>query len=206
MQLATRNFVASPTDIEGITRSVLAAQSSGSEGRASYLKALIATTQLELGITPRMRKGASATLDTGQRAAHLAALEKVHLRFYATVDRTARQLFPVASAREINRRTNFARSAMSTVRAWIRVGNDITSLVPAKTTKRSLQSTGLRRQPSQIILMKRARRATKLAEAQIRALAAANPPGAEETLREFAKQIHECLVALGHKPRLRSVA
>lgn len=139
MSLESKHFVASPTDVEEITKAVLDAQLTGTGGRADYLKALIATTQHALGSPPKQRNAPSSKIVAETRVRHLLALEETHKIFYGSVDKAAREILGLGrNAKELNRRTNFARSAMSTVRAWIRVGNDITGLAAARVTKSSL--------------------------------------------------------------------
>jgi hypothetical protein len=168
LPLESKNFVASPADIEAITRDVLHAASKGKSGRGSYFSALIATTQHELGISPRQRAGHPQRTTTEERLRQLAALEKVHLRFYDSVMRVAREQLPPGknAGIELNRRTNFARSAMSTVRSWLKVGNDISILAAASTSKASLAvKAKQQRKPSAHILTKQTNRyAEKLAK------------------------------------------
>ena len=161
MSLESKHYVASPTDVEAITRSVLEAQSKNSGGRATYLIALIATTQQALGATPRQRQAANpGKISRELREKHLAALESTNEIFYAAVDKAAREVLGASvDPIELNRRTNFARSAVSTVRRWIRVGNDITTLVASKTTKSSLAVAAKReKQTSPKVLTNRVRK------------------------------------------------
>jgi hypothetical protein len=161
MSLESKHYLASPTDVEAITRSVLEAQTKNSGGRATYLMALIATTQHALGIAPRQRQAPnSGKISRELREKHLAALDAQNEIFYAAVMKAAREILGAnIDPIELNRRTNFARSAVSTVRRWIRIGNDITTLVAAKTTKSSLAVAARReKQTSPKVLTNRVRK------------------------------------------------
>jgi hypothetical protein len=106
--------------------------------RATYLKALVATTQDELGVPVRLRAGRAAELSADDTAVHLTAFEKVQQRFYAAVLKAIGEGPP----KERNARANFARSAASTLRRWIKAGNDIRALAAARVTKASLRVGG----------------------------------------------------------------
>src|SRR5690242_1993333 len=125
MSLESKHYVATAEDVAAIAREVLNAQKQGSEGRATYLRALIATTQAELGQNPRQRSGEIAKVKDEARDEQLAALEKVNERFYAIVVRIAKDKIegPDRGGRELNRRTTFARTSLSAIRRWVRAGN-----------------------------------------------------------------------------------
>lgn len=136
MTIETNGYVATVKDIQALARDAVEA-GQGLEGtRATYLRALIGTVQAEL----KAEKGIEA----------LAALSAVHKRFYeavlgivvtADIQDTGR-LKPEEKKRralERNRRSNFARSAYSTLKAWLKVeGHDIADLIAAKATKGQL--------------------------------------------------------------------
>lgn len=140
MTIESKGFIATPNDITALTRAILAGQQAAASGTGTYLKALVATTTDELGAPARAHAGKGKRLKQEQIAAHLAALEAVHARFYEAVVEGASDNLPPGKdkARELNRRTNFARSSVSTVRGYIRAGNDITMLVAARVVKAAL--------------------------------------------------------------------
>lgn len=139
MSLESKHYLASPTEVEAITKAVLEARTTGGENRASYLKALVAKTRDNLGLPPRERHApAGAPLSAEKRDEHLRALEAAHAEYYAIVDTTARAI--VGKGDALNAATNFARTATSTVRSWIRVGGDIARIAPGKVTKAYLQT------------------------------------------------------------------
>lgn len=136
MRLESKSYVASPADIEALTREVVEAAATGAEGRARYLNALIGTTKARLGA--KRRTSAGTKTSPTERDRQLEELETVHKEFYARVDSAARETLRELgryNALEVNRRTNFARSSMSLLRKWVKAGNDITSLVAGRTTK-----------------------------------------------------------------------
>lgn len=141
MTLESKDYVANERDIEALVTDLLAHSQGMVAGRSTYLKALIATTQHELGEAPRQRSAkTSGKLTDDEIAGQLAALEKTHERFYAVVMKTAGDKLPPGKekARELNRRTNFARTSVSAVRVWIRAGHDLTGLAAARVTKAAL--------------------------------------------------------------------
>lgn len=134
MSLESKHYLASSTEVEAITKAVLEARATGGESRASYLKVLVAKTRERLGMPPRQRHApAIGHLSTQKRDEHVAALKSVHKELYAIVDATVRSLG--RTGKTLNRDTNFARTAVSTVKSWIRVGGDIARLAPGMVTK-----------------------------------------------------------------------
>jgi molybdenum-dependent DNA-binding transcriptional regulator ModE len=187
VSLESKDFLASPTDIEKITRDVMQAQATGSSGRASYLKALAAVTRQELGMGAVRKHPQPVTHE--ERARHTDALEAVDKRFYAIVLRT---IGDKCSAIERNRRSNFARSARSMLLSWIRAGNDIAALDPARVTKASLVvDTRARRLPSTHILTKQANRYIEHFEGVLEKMAEADEDAAAETLKEAVEHFQE---------------
>lgn len=134
MSLESKHYIATPADIATLTRAYSEAIDASSNVRGHYFRALIATTQAELGSKPRQRSAeASPTLEAEGIRTQLAAVDAVHERFYAVVLDTVN-----GNADERNRRSNFARSAVSTVRAYVRAGFDITLVAAARATKAAL--------------------------------------------------------------------
>ena len=140
MTIESKGFVATDGDVATVTKGIIEAIHTAEGGRGSYLRMLIGTTQHELGLEPRKRSTKASKLDADGIAAQVAALTAVHERFYAIVTKIASDAIPASKgkATELNRRTNFARTAMSVVRTWIRAGGDLASLAPRTATKASL--------------------------------------------------------------------
>lgn len=130
--LVKRNFVATPAEIERMTRDMIAADNLLTD----YLKCLVATTQAELGEEIRLRSAAKpGKIAAEQTALDLGALQKVHERFYAAVLRGLSDV----PAKERNSRSNFARTAKSSLFTWMKAGFDIRDIAPARVSKSALQ-------------------------------------------------------------------
>lgn len=135
--LQARNYVATSKDIVEIVKARIAHAIGVVSADSDYLKALVATTVNELGVTPRLRAGKQdGLLDEDTIKVHAAAFETVHGRFYADVLKAVNE--SGGTAKERNAKSNFARSAASTLRRWIKAGNDIRLLAPARVTKGAL--------------------------------------------------------------------
>lgn len=195
--LDSRNFVATPADIAAIAKAYSEALDSSANTRGTYLRALIATTQHELGAKPRVRSSAedSPTLDKAAVEIQLAALEQVNANFYEIVlDNVS------GSPEERNRRSGFARSAVSTVRAYVRAGFDITLLAAARVTKAALAAAVPTRKPRQVsvtVLRNRADRTLATLYKIGDALAKADKGQAVEVLEAAMSKLASRLAALG---------
>lgn len=149
--LENRNFVATPADIKALAAARLGAAGTVENTGTSYLRALVATTISELGSEPRVNASKRAPkLKAEDRAKQLAALQGVHERFYAIVTEVCSEGLPSGKAKalELNRRTNYARTAYRAARNWIRASNDLTAVPPAKVTKRALDVPAAPRKPT----------------------------------------------------------
>lgn len=144
-ELESKGYVASTQDIEAITQSALDASALGGSSRMTYLRALIATTQQQLGIAQARRRGVPPPMDEAETRRQLEALEVVQERFYGAVMKTVQATPILEDERGLergavyNRRATFARTAKATVRAWVMSGNNLKGLVPSKVTKYALQ-------------------------------------------------------------------
>ena len=160
--LENKDFVATDEDITRLAQSVLTASQESDSSRRTYLKTLIATTQQTIGVAPRMRTSKDVKASPEEVRAQIAALNTVHERFYALVTQVAQESVPAGTKDrgvQINRMTNFARTALSAVRRWVRAGNDITALAAHAVTKASLAVPAPRsKRPSAAALKARARR------------------------------------------------
>lgn len=130
--LVNKGYVATAQDITTLTKSLFSANNSASTSRQSYLRSLIATSQAAL-----LSKDKNGLMLPTEEAA-LAALNHTHEEFYPIVLKIAQASTPKKTedrATVINRRTNFARTAVSCVRIWIKAGNDLGTLDPMTATK-----------------------------------------------------------------------
>lgn len=200
--LESRGYVATDEDIRDIASGFLDALSNADGSRRSYLRALIGTTQHELGITPRTRPGKPQKLDDETLAKHLAVLEAVHERFYKIVFQTTAEKIPPGpnKPKEVNRRTNYARTSMFAIRTWIRAGNDISTLVPAKVTKGMLAVQKKRRRPSTSRLATRAERQTAQLLRTVKILASTDREAAVSELEALMRKLAAQITELGARP------
>lgn len=195
MSLESKHYVATLEDVAEITRDVIDAQKKGSEGRATYLRALIATTQAELGQHPRQRAADIGKLTEEERLEQLKALEAVGLRFYGAVVKAAKEKItgPDRGGLELNRRTTFARTSLSAIRRWVKAGNDITSLVAARTTKASLAVVGRRKGPSPKVLSNQSRRYAARLEKTLATLASTDREAAAQQWERLKAHVERIL-------------
>jgi hypothetical protein len=207
MSLESRKYVASPTDIENLTRSVLEASITSTEGRSTYLATLIATTQARLAGAPRKRLSSPTKLSPTERDKQLEVLDEVAGLFYDHVKKAARETLKAHnrySAIEENKRTNFARSSLSILRKWVKVGNDITSLVAGRTSKSMLTvEPRAGRPPSERILKNQFTRIMERLRPVTIALKDADPKAVRAEILRFLEDIDETKVA-GSVKRIRS--
>lgn len=195
--LESRGYVATEDDIRNLAGGVIDALSSANDNRLHYLRALIGTTQHELGAPSRHRtvKGTKIR-DEDVLNSHIEALEAVHAKFYGIVMKTTKEKLAGITSEggkkgdEVNKRTNYARTAFSRANRWVRAGNDITSLVAAKVIRTALEvDGGKRRKPSPSRLATRATRQTKQLLETLRTLAAADHDAAMAGLEALMKKL-----------------
>lgn len=134
-------------DIEALAKAALL----GDQIPGTYLRALIATTQVRLGLDePRTSALRGRIGPPEDSEADLEVLKAVHAEFYAAV-LTAVTTPDIAStaglrkaeaarrAKERNRRSNFARSAKSTLAKYIKSGGNVRGLCVTSVTKQQLR-------------------------------------------------------------------
>lgn len=196
MSLESKHYLASPTEVEAITRAVLEARTTGGESRASYLKALVAKTQSNLGQTPRAHAVAVKQISKEQRAEQLAALKTAHIEYYAIVKTTVSALIKPGKAR--NSATNFARTSLATVVKWVRAGNDVTCLAPSRVTKYELeQAVKKQKAPSQTILANRVTKYLSELRTRIAELSKADKAAAHKAAVSGAAELTALALDLG---------
>jgi|SRR5579859_149481 len=199
VSIEAKGYIAADSDVEQVTQSIVGATQAIEAGRGNYLKMLVANTIQALGTEPRKRQsGKQPKLDEDGTAKQLKALSDVHERFYAVVTKVVSAAVPAGKDRalEINRKTNFARTAMSVVRRWIKVGNDVTALIPKAVTKAQLAVAATPRAVSAQALATRAERDSKALVVTIMALADADKTKAIEELQLLMDQITTQLLEL----------
>lgn len=199
--LESRHYVAGPADIEAIAIRVLQAAETAGGGQTTYLKAFTATVQNELDSPPRGRDVPLERLSAADIPVHLAALEKVDALFYLTVKKAAAKMLATKDPLELNRRTNFARSAKATLRRFIAAGFDIRTRAAARVTKASLAEAvptpkGARRVASPKVLTNRTRKALDDFNSKMQALVGADKVAARKLLEAAGARIAETLASL----------
>lgn len=203
MTLASRGYVANADDITHIAVQLMRAASIDLDERLTYLRALAATTLAELGVKPRQNAAAKAArLKPDEVAVHLKALETVHDRFYEIILKVVSDKLPAGKekARELNRRTNFARTALSAVRGFVRAGRDITKVPIGKLTKRALAVERTVRPISAGRLKRRVEAQSKALVASLLDLGQTDKATAVGELQLLMNQLASQLVELGGKP------
>lgn len=183
MELAARNYVATPADVERLAGEIIDGAQRSDLGRGTYLRALVATTQAELGSGPRQRAGKSSRLHASEVAEHLKAFQAMFTRFHAACVKVARATVPEPDTALLRSRTGFSRSAGSTVRGYIRAGGDIRMLAAARVTKAALATPQRKRKADPAALRRSAERTAATLEQLAKRLAAADPGAAAEALR-----------------------
>lgn len=198
----SKDFVADENDIASIAQSVFDAINTGEAGQRTYLKSLVATTQKELGAKPRIRSGTTKTkLDDAGIEVQLKALMTVHEKFYVVVVRVAGESIAPGTkdkALEVNRRTNFARTALYAVSKYVRAGHDITEIGVQSVTKASLAVAAPKSQPPKLrVLVRRAEAQSKQLVATLMALADTDREAAVQEMQLVLGQLTDQLVSMG---------
>lgn len=143
------HFITTPADIHDLTKERLNAIGTTNRSGTTYLRALLATTLDALGLEPRQRsQGHPPKMKPEDQKSQLAGLEATHTSFYEQVlkaiDETPLTEDDIPKTGRTSpkavktRRANFARSAMSMLRGWVRAGRSLDALPPTKVTKWSL--------------------------------------------------------------------
>jgi hypothetical protein len=146
-KLIRTRYLTDAAGVESLASHYASALSIGQSIRNSYLRVLVAGVQQELGQDPRMTaRGKAGAVDVQEG---LAAVRKVHAEYYAAVLRGVttkditdedglRKQERKLRAKERNRRSNFARSALSLLRAYVKAGGNPRSIVVPTATKAQL--------------------------------------------------------------------
>lgn len=196
--LESRRFVATPADIAALTQGIVAGSRQSVSGQGTYLRALVATLQHELEAPVRLRAGKGAKLTPEITGAHLQALEAVHERFYNIVVATARKASDSPS--DLNKSTNFARTAKSKLRGWIRAGGDVRALAAARVTHAALVVDRPSAPPTAKRLLSAAQRARERLTEATAALAKQDASGATTFLETVLANLVSTLSQMGAVP------
>lgn len=189
MTIETNQYIATASDVEKLAHDILTADIAAIGGRGTYLKALVGTTQAELGSPPRMRNVKSERLEGDSVVEHLKAFEAVYKRFHEAVVKAAEGMELKGDSEVMRARTAFSRSAGSTLRGFIRGGNDVRALAAHKVIKSALATPRSKRKFSVDALKKRAADSATSLVSIIKNLSAANNAEAKETARVILAQL-----------------
>lgn len=202
-KMIARNYRSAPGDIKALTRQHVSGKRGVLVAVLFYHRSMVADMQVELGLEPRARaapEGRFPPLNDETKQQHLAALDAVSGRFYEEVLAGIDEELPNITAKERNIESNFARSSKSDLRAFIRAGNDVRALAPARVTKASLRvNIAPRVKTAEQIKRVMVRQATSLADSA-GTLAAADKQTAIEAIETVMAKLAEKLSSLGVTP------
>jgi hypothetical protein len=213
------NYEADDAAIETLARQYHESLQAQGTTRGVYLRVLLAATQKAVSghVTLRARRKA-ADIPDDVRATHLTAFEACNTRLYSAVLRGVvssevedREGLRAEERRkralERNRRTNFARSAAATLRAFIRGGGDVTALaVPTATKMGIAAATDTPSRPrvsGAELARRRIQRAAERLSALVESLAGSDKAQAVEALRRAMAPVNELLMRYAGKPVTR---
>lgn len=188
--MATQKFDVSDEGVATLVRDVLTREKSRAEGQASYLRTLIAATQIELGSQPKM--GGRGRVKPVEVAEAMKAINVTHGRFYAIV---LAQLEAEPDAKERNSQSGFARSAVSTFRSAVRLGlNPLEIVIP--TVSKGWLREWTRAHRAEAIGPMSVSAAQRSARALVKRLAALIEPMSDEAKAEVLTAFHADVDAL----------
>lgn len=189
MTIESKNFIANEKDIETLAGEILDADQTASSRRGVYFKSAIATLQFELKSPPRQRTTPTVRLQADEIDKHLKVFEALATRFHAAVVRKAEATLTTPDAFLLRRKTRFSHSALSTIRGYIRGGNDIRGVAAHKATKGALATPMRKRKPSVDQLQRRAGNLASELQKIAKRLVAADRAVALELLRPMLQQL-----------------
>lgn len=200
MSIETKGYIANEKDIGDLTDEILTADGAITESKNWYLRAVTATAVKDMGATPRVRaSGRQHKLTDDERKAQMAAVTAVHERFYAVVVERARKRLGKVPAKVLNAKTNFARTAVLSVRNWVRAGHDLTLVGVATLTKAALKVKRTPRPASTAVLKRRLEDRGKALIASALELIDADRDVASTELSLIMSQLATQLLSLGGK-------
>jgi len=196
--LARKHFVATEAEVESLAQEQYRGADIAAQGASTYLRVLVAGCQAKVG---RARRGLALRKD-----AQLEVINAVHERFYAAVLRGVTtpeiehdpNVDPKEQRRrtlERNRRSAFARSAVSTLRLFVNGGGDIRALSVEVVTKTQLRKDVAPPEPTDKV----ERQIQRAEGALLRAIerrARASPEAAAEDIGRIMEDLQKTLDAL----------
>jgi len=187
-----KHYVATEAEVEALAAEHQTGMESTTRGSATYLRVLVAGAQSRLG-----KRGPAP-----RAKAQAEVLELVHAKFYPAVlrgitspdiahDDQAEAPEQRRRALERNRRSAFARSAMSTLRAYVGAGGDLRALTVETVSKGELRAAMAPPEPTDKV----ERQIARAQGALLRAIArrARGDPAAAEAALDAAIEALEAL-------------
>lgn len=205
MQSSNQYVVTTDEQIQKVVDQHITSLGGVSEAKEMYLRYLWGTAQHELGVTSGVR-GKAVRIDGEGKSRELAAVAAVHERFYKLArsrvhDRCVAEGFKgKALADESNRRSNYWRTCVYAIRAYIRAGYSIASLPPQRVSKSTINVPVVAKIPTPGRLTKRVEKASKAFVAQLLALVEVDKDKAAQELDILLGQLAAQRAALGGPP------
>lgn len=175
--VAKAGYLASPAQVAELAGLIF----TGKRGGNTYLAVVLAYTKDAL---PKRSKPS--------KAATLKVLDKVHAELYPSVLKGVLNGATDVPDKEKNRRAIFARTAASTVRAFVKAGGDIRKLDPATVTKTSMRNYG-RKVPTGTRTERAVKKAADTVERTLLALAAKDPGEAHDRIEKLQSTLEDML-------------
>lgn len=178
--------------VVAMVRDVLTREKGSREGQSTYLRALTAAVQVELGSEPRMAGGRGRIKGVTIEAA-MEAVAQAHGRFYAIV---LTELDPNLDARTRNGQSGFARSAVSTLRAAVKAGLNPLEIVLPALTKEWLRAWAKQHKTPDLFNVTDATRKARLLLRRLGEVVAAIPDKDKGQVMDFVHKELEALDAV----------
>lgn len=203
-KLERAHYVASEHDVELLAASHLACTEAARRADGYYLRILIAVLQAQFNGNKHRKKPTKADLE-----AHAALMTEAHQRYYPFVVKgvTTPEVADDVTLHDNDRRTRamlrnaragFARSAASTLLAFIRAGGDVRALEIETVTKTSLRTWVRASTPEgQNPQLDRINSSMKRVEREAHAMMAEDPDTARVTIEECMSRLQRILDELG---------
>lgn len=206
------NYLATAEDVATLATSNLEAQQMIGRVHGCYFRILLARTQHAICGKPTLRAREKAEKMTPEDTeAHLKAFETQHAELYAAVlnavrsaDTESRKNLETDEqnrrALERNRRTNFARSAASVLRTYIKRGGNVLRLAVPHATKSAVAAMTPPAEDAEPAEGRSERTVTRAAArivAAVQSMAAEDKEGAVDVLRKALGLIAGTMQSLG---------
>jgi hypothetical protein len=199
--MSKQNFIGTEASVRQMVRTAL----HGDAIQQTYLRTLVGTVIAELGAEARTNAatGRRPKLSDEDQVKQLAAADAVYARWEPIIeDEVERSLtadnIPAKERATVkNRRTNIYRTAIYTVRRYIKAGKDITAVPPAKASKSAMKVDTTARPTTPRRLKGRVERRSKAFMAAVLELSESDPQAAVSEIDTLIGQLATQLASLG---------